>query len=133
VADSKIIMPDGTKSNGTEPEFQSPDFDAPKLANARSRGVHPEIDAFLSSIVADEAALMDICLEKAIQLTERVVLPTMGGIDQFIEQHVPVGMLMAQLAVPMAVEIFKESSKAVALPENSAKLVELVNGLKKIS
>lgn len=127
-----IITPDGAQP--AQPDFQGFDKTAPSSPpNAPVRYVTPGFEGvlkFIEGFVAEEGLVLDLCFERAIEIVETNLRRKTVGIDFFTENNVPPAILAAQLAAPMAVELYKQVLAGLAHPENDKELKKLVEAAK---
>lgn len=66
------------------------------------------IHDYLAQVIADESIVLDLCLERAIQIVEFNHNAGMAGIDHFIENATPPRTQMVAFAIPVATELYKQ-------------------------
>ena len=120
-----------------EAEFQDRTFTPPagppgEVAPALSVPDHfAEVEKFLRQIVADESLVMSYAYSQAFFIVEREVARHRVGIDNFTGDQALAPVLMnAQLATPLAVEIYKQALASINQPQNAQRLAELVRDAK---
>jgi hypothetical protein len=111
-----------------EPEFPANwDKPAPTAPPGEvSRGV-PDwalpISDFLAQLVSDEGLVMDLCLEKAIEIVDRNYQKGIVGVDHFGEGAGggvgPTRPIVCGIAGPIAIRLYDEVLKAVNGPKKT--------------
>lgn len=68
---------------------------------------------YLAQVIADESLVLDLCLERAIQIVEFNHNAGMVGIDYFVESSTAPRTQMVAFAVPLATELYKQALAAI--------------------
>jgi hypothetical protein len=68
---------------------------------------------WLAQVIADEAVVLDLCLERAIQIVEFNHNAGMVGIDHFVENAMPPRTQMVAFAIPLAAELYKQALASI--------------------
>ena len=79
---------------------------------------------WIGQVVADESIVLDLCLERAIQIVKFNHDRGMAGIDYFVESNTPPQTQMVAFAIPLAAELYKQVLAAIA--RDSEKFEKLV-------
>jgi hypothetical protein len=79
---------------------------------------------YLAQVIADESLVMDLCLERAIQIVEFNHNAGLVGIDHFIESATPPRTQMVAFAIPVATELYKQVLASIS--RDSAKFEALI-------
>lgn len=110
---------------GTEPPASAQEIRFDKAAPTAPPGnidlkIPPwlaEVYGWIGSIVADEAVVLDICLDRVVQIVQGVHDRGLVGIDHFPEAYpggmAPTRMNMVAVAAPLAVELYKQVLAAI--------------------
>lgn len=124
---AKIILPGEGEVDFDKLGPQGPPVRAPRPLPERFRG----IEKFLTGIATDEGLLMDICLERAIKIVEWNHANGSAGIDFFAEntQVAPITQMMV-MAVPLAIELYKQCLGQLNQPQTAAEWKKIVDEIK---
>lgn len=71
-----------------------------------------KIVRFFESIAADEGVLLDICMDRAVDIVEFNFKKRLAGSDFFAEQQ-PTAATFTMIASPLAVELYKQCLQSV--------------------
>ena len=117
-----------------ESEHQDQNFDAPTgppgFKIQRVSEAYLPVQKFFEEILYGESLLLDLSFERSMKIVELNLAANRAGIDNFIESGVSPVLATAQLAAPLAVELYKQALASINQPENAARLKELVDAAK---
>lgn len=84
-----------------------------------------KIAEFLGNIVADEAFLLDLCVDRAVEVVNFNCRKRMVGVDLLQDQGQMHPFNIVAAATPLAIELYRESLKSVEQQKDVyAKLLE---------
>jgi hypothetical protein len=103
VSDPKLILPDESAA----PNFAAPSGPPTPMARQVPDWFRPVYE-WINGVVRDEGLVLDLCLERAIEIAEFNHNRGMVGIDHFMENQIPPRTQMVAFAVPLATELYRQ-------------------------
>ena len=107
---SKILVDgvdDVTMKNGEAPKMP------PVVAERKVPEWFEPVYRWMKGVVYDEGVLLDLCMDKAIEIAEFNHNRGLVGIDHFVENSIPPRTQMMMFGVPLAVELYRQALKSI--------------------